>query len=772
MSKHGLDQTAWNRILGQARRASKDDGATLDLSDQRIDEIPAEVVERLKLEVTRLALGHNILTALPPSIVSMQKLRYLNIRSNYFREFPTILCNMPSLEILDISRNKIRSFPQDPGNLIHLKVLSISKNRIEVLPNYISRMHDLKILKIEYNPIVFPSSNIVHNTGGEATMDQWLTALKSYLAQQTPLDVETGTTTDDDGQESDYAALDTRGLTVRPYAKSNKPTPPIPTKNMDRTSSKSVSGMAHFIDPKALDMERSRSNSESEHSRPPYRRPLQMQRTRTGLDTLTEDRTRHSRGFSHDYINGRDNVSEAESSLRSPAEVQQNSRAYFRRLSSLPQSKRVSLSSAKIVESARGMLFAFSQIHQAVRQYSTFCPFPDLTGSINRVLYNANAHVGALVDALESHEAKPDNADATVVMEACRACVGAFRHVMSILHNRIRDLTSQADVRYTRTLLLLLYGAAAEIQNAWTAIRPVSEIKPLPIVGISPIPGFMPYGATRTAAPLTRLKSNSNSNVSLTSFNSLARPNEQHGSSIGTPPSVMSPDGPVGVDTDEQLLDKIAQATSATLALLSLMGEAVSKSAIASSQGPNTPGAVSPATNIKLRDLASNSLSAGEVTRRLKNKLPQARSMTDAIDKKRFWEDTNAFVKAVINVAALAKSVSSEYPFSKAILASLSTVTRSTKELTILLSVSTFQLHRAEPQPATTPSAGIISPLAAALGPASQAVMTPTVANMTAVAATSPTLKHFDMSGPNSASGTPLSTYQPQLPPFGEESTT
>jgi hypothetical protein len=53
MSQHVLDQAAWHRILSQARRASKDDGATLDLSDQRINDLPHEVIAQIKLEVTR-----------------------------------------------------------------------------------------------------------------------------------------------------------------------------------------------------------------------------------------------------------------------------------------------------------------------------------------------------------------------------------------------------------------------------------------------------------------------------------------------------------------------------------------------------------------------------------------------------------------------------------------------------------------------------------------------------------------------------------------------
>lgn len=797
---------------------------------------PPSILSRLTDSRPRLALGHNQLSTLPTALVSLERLRYLNVRSNVFREFPEVLCNLPSLEILDISRNKIRTLPRNIGNLINLKVLSISKNRIEVLPAYIGDMSELRILKVDHNPVVFPPAEITSHEGGEDSMDAWLANLKGYLRShqvglERKVEESDAITTDDEGGETDFNTISKSGPSDQgssraqhsssssisagvPVQKSSRrqPPPPIPTKNSHRNfayhgvNSKSVSGMRSFqpMTPNTAEMERSRSNSESER---PFRRPVAMQRNRTGLGTLLEDRVRHSRGYSHDYVQ---ETSEAETNLRSPAEVQQNSRAYFRRLSSLPQSKRTSLNSAKVVEASRGMLFSLSQIHMAIRQYVTFCADPDLTGTINRVLYNANAHVGTLVDALEAHESRPEGAEATPVIEACRACVGAFRHVINILHNRIRGLTSQADVRYTRTLLLLLFGASAEIQNSWNCLNPVPA--PTPQVSANSVAAMLtvtPAILTRSIAPpTTRLKSNSTASVTpysmhkpnesivmpnsatipaangiISSSSSSTNTNDINNNTVTTSTALTNAENDQSVDTDEQLYDKISQATSATLSLLSLLGDAVSKSALASAQGPATPGAVALGTNMKLRDLATNSLAAGEVTRRLKNKLQSVSMLQDALEKRKFWEDTNAFVKAVINVAALAKSISSEYPFSKAILASLSTVTRSTKELTILLSVSSFsQTIRAAAAAATTttntvnpdplPPNGLVvmsnTPLSASLGPALAGSLAATTTTTTSPPAPPPLTMHPPQ--PNHASPSTSSMLSHQSP--GEQTNT
>lgn len=125
---------------------------TVDLSHKRIAEVPIEVVEELKDEVEKLALGYNLLKDLPSHFGMLgSKLRYLNVRVNALTSFPQIvstssirirggarefgadlsllrsqLCEMSSLEILDISRNKIKRLPTNPGTLVNLKVRFLS----------------------------------------------------------------------------------------------------------------------------------------------------------------------------------------------------------------------------------------------------------------------------------------------------------------------------------------------------------------------------------------------------------------------------------------------------------------------------------------------------------------------------------------------------------------------------------------------------------------------------------------------------------------------
>ncbi|KAF3936394.1 hypothetical protein ABW19_dt0201770 [Dactylella cylindrospora] len=66
-------------------------GLTLDLSHQKIGHIPPEVASMIVDEVERLALGQNLLTAFEPEFALCSRLRYLNVRSNMFREFPAVV---------------------------------------------------------------------------------------------------------------------------------------------------------------------------------------------------------------------------------------------------------------------------------------------------------------------------------------------------------------------------------------------------------------------------------------------------------------------------------------------------------------------------------------------------------------------------------------------------------------------------------------------------------------------------------------------------------
>ncbi|SCV69726.1 BQ2448_1120 [Microbotryum intermedium] len=192
---------------------------TVDLSHKRIAEIPQEVIDELRGEVEKLALGYNLLKDLPSQFSSLgNRLRYLNVRVNMLTVFPQVvscrktkrmlsnlcawlieslvlqLCEMPSLEILDISRNKIKRLPASPGTLVNLKVFSIAKNRVKRLPIWFSALTHLKVLKVDHNPLewppkdvaAFPSSSTT-GTGSNSKiedaeeMQRWLPMLLKWI---------------------------------------------------------------------------------------------------------------------------------------------------------------------------------------------------------------------------------------------------------------------------------------------------------------------------------------------------------------------------------------------------------------------------------------------------------------------------------------------------------------------------------------------------------------------------------------------------------------
>ena len=430
--------------------------------------------------------------------------------------------------------------------------------------------------------------------------------------------------------------------------------PPIPSKNLHRAN-----GLHRSNRPlhSATIMERSRSNSEvsqKPQAQKSRRRAESAQRHRTGLsqNAIPVDRNlrirQHSREVSHDSATQDDDDSGIRSS---PTEMTQGFGAYFRRLSIMPANIRVSLSSVKVVEAARGILFALSQIQQATQQYVGLCGDAALSRKINRVLYDAKIHVGNLIDSLEAHEGKGEGPDVLPVIEACNACVGAFRDVINVLLQHIAVLADRADVRLTRTFILLIYGAAVELQNSWIGLRPSLPVvdkpalpSPISNTPISALPKASSPQANRLktiigAPPNITLPPTPNpsikSDTSKLDFNPPPTP-------FGIPPT-SNVDPLQMAENDEPLFEKIQTATTTALSVLAYISEQVAK---LHAPGQIPAGKEPPGTTMaKLKELGAYAVSTGDVTKRLKGRVAVVRERKDMAERKKFWEDTNAFVK-------------------------------------------------------------------------------------------------------------------------------
>lgn len=507
---------AGNEAVSEAVRPK----LTIDLGHANITRIPEPVVDLIKDEVERLSLSHNQIWHVPYRFAECSQLRYLNIRTNFFRDFPKAVTKLPLLEILDLSRNRIRKVPEDIKNLTSLRVFSIMHNRLDDLPLGLSDMNKLQILKVTGNNLGFGLKKAIEYKESEVTTSSAMTdnekeiaitaEIKRFLKARQPV-----VTTDmESGGETSEGPLDTpkpikRVLSSRfpviPYTSGSESSsdltirspgqaraPPIPTRSHFRMPSGHNNPLSGALSrrpgvaPLISGSERTRSNSESvlqASAAARTKRMGMMTRKHADLDSVDEGRSnRHShlRGLSHgSVLKSRASTvasggSGSSSSPSSPRDGRRLRNTFIRRLSSLPEQKRQSKSQDPMIDGAKGILYALFQIHPHISTLIDVVGGNDSRrNSLEIVFYNASTHLDQLNDALdaannvdeEEHERSIQHTRDAIVRE-CATCIMAYSHVGTQLQKHMPRIVSEGDPRYVRTLMLLLYGSMIEARNA------------------------------------------------------------------------------------------------------------------------------------------------------------------------------------------------------------------------------------------------------------------------------------------------------------------
>lgn len=165
---------------------------------------------------------------------------------------------------------------------------------------------------------------------------------------------------------------------------------------------------------------------------------------------------------------------------RNASGLERNSGAYFRRLSMLPAStisKAVPATLLEFADAIRGILFSLSQMYNALRQFVVFASQDRLPAPLARLMGTADGSTSLLINALDrfdsfSRRGTPDPAIVRDIFVTCRDNVVVFGRLVTALGPHLKALLATADVRYARTLLVLLYGSMGEIANSWNSISP------------------------------------------------------------------------------------------------------------------------------------------------------------------------------------------------------------------------------------------------------------------------------------------------------------
>ncbi|KIY65385.1 hypothetical protein CYLTODRAFT_492360 [Cylindrobasidium torrendii FP15055 ss-10] len=186
--------------------------------------------------------------------------------------------------------------------------------------------------------------------------------------------------------------------------------------------------------------------------------------------------------------------------------------SYFRRISTLPASS-ISATMPKpllaLIDCARSILFAVSQIYQTLEHYTVFAIDERLSSVLRKVLDPANSDMMQLISCLDrfdtiSRKTVPSRSICRAVVKSCRNAVAVFGKAVSVLSLQLKVIANADDIRYVRSLILVLYGAAAEISWAWQAMAPhLDALKPLLRArphGASPMASEHYYSSTPSSA--------------------------------------------------------------------------------------------------------------------------------------------------------------------------------------------------------------------------------------------------------------------------------
>ncbi|CAK9784043.1 hypothetical protein CC85DRAFT_281931 [Cutaneotrichosporon oleaginosum] len=167
--------------------------------------------------------------------------------------------------------------------------------------------------------------------------------------------------------------------------------------------------------------------------------------------------------------------------------VDESRNSYFRRLSTLPPStisKQVSPAMLMFVDSIRGILFALTQTHTALRQYLNFAVPDHVAATFARYMQPAGEYVAHLINALDrfdsmSRRVAPPASAIRAVVESAKETIKVFGKLVAVLRMQTPAFRD-ADVRYTRSLLLSIYGGMSEIAHAWRTMLPLlAEMRPV-----------------------------------------------------------------------------------------------------------------------------------------------------------------------------------------------------------------------------------------------------------------------------------------------------
>ena len=140
-----------DELLAKIQQAKEDKRTRLNLSEQKITELPPEIGQLITLQ--ELNLSFNQLKSLPPEIGQLHSLKELDLKFNKFSRLPSEIGQLSALQELKLSFNQLNNLPPEIGQLLNLQWLYLGNNQLNNLPSEIGQLYALRSLELNNNQL-------------------------------------------------------------------------------------------------------------------------------------------------------------------------------------------------------------------------------------------------------------------------------------------------------------------------------------------------------------------------------------------------------------------------------------------------------------------------------------------------------------------------------------------------------------------------------------------------------------------------------------------
>jgi hypothetical protein len=656
---------------------SEEERGAMKLIGLGIQSISPEAVELIRDSVERLSLQNNALTMLPQYFTRLDKLRYLDIHENKFTVFPEILTKMTDLEILDISFNSLSELPEDLGTLKNLKVLSLKNNNFETIPPSILSMKELRILELENNPFTPEISQFLNSIPYKSQTVEWLQEIKTFLLTNRPIVDEQHFTEGEHDRPTMLPAVSQLNIQQSKGVERSR------SISESYVSTRAAKRMGFINVKKAPTMELSNEPIKEDEA-VESRRNRSYSTTGVSSDEAVDTSTPH--GIRHDQpsLHSRSN-SQTVSGTASPigsdkldSIPEHRSNDYFKRLSILPET-RSNLTQLKMVDFSRKILFAFSEFQSTMKKMNTFCSDKQVIIDMVSQLYASKTMIDRLVESLEKTDAGSSQGVVSIdeILRTVTQAVSVFKKMIETLTSNLSSYTRNTDICFVRMLLLSLFMSYSEVYNAFTILSPETNTKKEQQTP--------PVIQSRAQLPPLRIP-DVNPSIGITQ----QQLNEYS-------------------EVDDKLYESLNTVLQSSSQVYSELNDAISKSAIANAKFEEYQ--LSASAIQKIKELTGTCVTSMDLNKKISIKLnnQNVRNMT-LMEKKKFYDDINSLLKSIITILASTKAIMNESTILHEVRPSLASLTKATKDVTIMLEVSSYRMindsfvsvNSSVPQSATT----------------------------------------------------------------------